>query len=130
MLAVLPDPGTAQSIGWLCLAVFGIAGGANQVVKLWRTARGEANTDDIARRVHKLEEDMIGGMELNRRLQGIELQITDASEKRETMQSEISDMAGTVGSLKTATDFLNQMLSNLNAHVSGLNRRLDERRPR
>lgn len=60
---MLPDPTTAQSIGWLCVALFGIAGGANQVVRLVRTIRGEANTDELHRRITQLEkvaEDAVG----------------------------------------------------------------------
>lgn len=36
----LPDPASAQSVGWMILALAAAAGGANQLLALWRNLRG------------------------------------------------------------------------------------------
>ena len=35
LLNILPDPNSSQTVGWLCLALFGIAGGINHVLAIW-----------------------------------------------------------------------------------------------
>lgn len=32
---MLPEPNSFQTVGWICLALFGIAGGLNNLLKLW-----------------------------------------------------------------------------------------------
>ncbi len=35
----LPDPASVQTMGWVCLALFGAAGGVDKILKIWDRTR-------------------------------------------------------------------------------------------
>ena len=111
---MLPDPNSAQSIGWISLALFALAGGVNQILKLVDRFKGKpanselhqnfetlvAQNKETRARVIALENWRLG---LSAQLEEDKQEILDAGEKRkDELQKQINELPG-----KIVVDILN-----------------------
>ncbi len=100
---MLPDPNTAQSIGWLTLAAFSLIGGINQALQLTDRLKGKPPADVLASKSEELKSRLecveaeavdqtvcrATHAEVNRRLNELEKLGKEADERRRAIYAEI-----------------------------------------